>query len=121
MTSEARTMARVLLAHHRRVCRPLRLTAEQAREIINDCTIEYGQLCERAGRPYLTHVVGHFLGVIADWCNENGWPPLNALAINAGTWMPGEGYSKASGCHLERWPEEAAACIVFRDYPDDVP
>ena len=47
--------------------------------------------------PYLTHGVGHFLGQVAEWCQGNGLPPLNSLAVNAETKMPGDGYYTAAG------------------------
>ena len=49
--------------------------------------------------------------------HRNDWPPLNALAVNGETGMPGEGYDGAPGCDLLRWPEEVRRCIAFGGYP----
>lgn len=116
MTAEARALAQVLLDHHRLVCAPRRGT----KPAIDSCVIAYGRLCERAGVPHLTHSVGPFLWEVAEWCEENGWPPLNALAVNRETRMPGEGYDGAPGCTLFAWPEEARAAIEFGGYPAEV-
>ncbi len=113
MSPEARALAQVLLDHHREVCR----RPGEPLPSIDSAVIPYGVLCERAGLSYLTHSVGPFLREIAVWCHENGWPPINSLAVNYATRMPGEGYDKAPGCSLPRWPEEVAACIDFLGYP----
>jgi len=77
-------------------------------------------LCERAGLSHLARDVGPFLREIAEWCHDSGWPPINSLAVNYATRMPGQGYDKAPGCTFLRWPEEVAACIEFVGYPDAV-
>jgi hypothetical protein len=82
------------------------------------CGITYGDLCERAGLPYLKPTVGKYLREIAEWCHDNGWPPLNALAVNHETRRPGRGYNSAPGCSREGWQDEVTACIDFPDYPD---
>lgn len=123
MRNVTRVILRVLLAHHRRVCIPLGLTADQILKtpgIINECTIEYRRLCNTAQLGFITNSLGSILKEIADLCHENGWPPLNALVVSAETWMPSDGYDKGAGCHSSRWPEEAAACIAFRGYPETV-
>ena len=116
MTPEARALAQALLNHHRQVCR----SRTSAQRSVDLCVIPYGLLCERAGLPYLTHSVGHFLREVAEWCTANGWPPINALAVNRESKMPGEGYDGAPGCSLLRWPEEVRACIEFDRYPEAV-
>jgi hypothetical protein len=88
--------------------------------MVEQSVIFYGNLCERAGLPFLTHGVGRFLGEIAEWCEENGWPPLNALAVNRATGMPGEGYDGAAGSDLLHWPQQVRACMVFAGYPDTI-
>ncbi len=114
MTPEARALAQALLNHHRQVCCG-RTSGQRSADL---CVIPYGLLCERAGVPYLTHTVGHFLREVAEWCHANGWPPINALAVNRETRMPGEGYVGPPGCSLIRWPEEVRACMEFDSYPD---
>jgi hypothetical protein len=115
MRPEAVAMANVLLKHHRLVCRRPRRTVP----IIDSCLITYGKLCDQAGLPYLHHP-GSFLGEIAQWCDDKGWPPINSLAVNAVSRMPGEGYDTAKGCSIIDWPKQAEACIKFRGYPDSV-
>ena len=114
MSPEAQKFAQALLDHHRKFCR------SQSREISSSdsCLITYDALCECAGLLHLKPTVGKYLREIAQWCHDNGWPPLNALAVNHDTHRPGRGYSGAPGCSLERWQDEVTACIEFADYPD---
>jgi hypothetical protein len=65
-------------------------------------------------------VVGPFLLEIAEWCKDAGYPPLNALAVNA-TGMPGEGYDGAGGYIVKDWPNDVEGCILFTGYPAKVP
>jgi hypothetical protein len=83
-----------------------------------ECLISYGELCQRAGYPQVTESVGAHLQQIADWCRENGWPPLNALAVNASTGMPGDGYNIPLNCDSSRWWEQANAALLFEGYPE---
>lgn len=53
--------------------------------------IPYGKLCDDVGLSYLTRGVGTFLGELAQWCQDNGLPPLNSLAINAEELKAGAG------------------------------
>jgi hypothetical protein len=110
MTAEARALAQTLVAHHKSVCAPGRPA--------DSCLIVYGTLCERAGVPFLTRGVGPFLREVAEWCAANAWPPINALAVNRETRMPGEGYDGAPGCSLVDWAREVRAAIDFQGYPD---
>ena len=122
MSEEARAVANVLLAHHREVCRPVRIATEKiSDDLVNDCTLTYGTVCERAHMQDLTHIVGRFMGEIAEWCADNTWPPLNSLAVNAESWIPGGGYDGAGGiCEQQLWPQQVRACIKFRKYPREV-
>lgn len=113
MSPEARALAQVLLDHHREVCR-----RPDGPPSADSALIPYGVLCEGAGLPDLSRNVGPFLREIAQWCYENGWPPINSLAVNYATRMPGRGYDKAPSCSLLSWPDEVAACIEFTGYPD---
>jgi hypothetical protein len=81
--------------------------------------LAYGVLCERAAVPWLTRSVGSFLGELATWCSESGFPPLNSLAVNAATRLPGDGYYSAEQCKL--WPTEVRACLTFDGYPAKMP
>jgi len=119
MTEEARVLTKELLRHHEQVCQKLgvKLPDDVTDGMINQSIILYGVLCQRAGVPFLTRGVGQFLREVAEWCEQNDWPPLNALAVNVETRMPGEGYDGAPGCDLLSWPEEVRRCIAFDGYP----
>lgn len=119
LSPEAQVIFRELLRHHERVCRQpgTRKTEDVTDGMISRCVLPYGNLCELAGVAFLTHCVGRYLGEIAEWCDLNGWPPWNALAVNNETRMPGDGYDGALGCHILEWPEEIRRCIAFRGYP----
>ncbi|MEE8449562.1 MAG: hypothetical protein V3S39_08005, partial [Thermodesulfobacteriota bacterium] len=91
MTAEAQALLKVLLDHHKRTCRG---PSGPPRDV-DAYLIPYGTLCDRAGVPYLTRGVGKFLQEVAEWCHNNGWPPINSLAVNQDTRMPGEGYDLA--------------------------
>jgi hypothetical protein len=114
MTEEARALARALLNHHRQV------RASGGSSDPASCVITYGDLCERAGLSHLKPTVGRYLREIAKGCHDNGWPPLNALAVNHETRRPGRGYDGAPGCSRERWQDEVTACINFAGYPDSI-
>lgn len=114
MSPEARALAQVLLEHHREICR----RPGGPQPSVDSALIPYGMLCERAGLSHSSHNVGPFLREIAKWCHEKGWPPINSLAINYATRMPGQGYDRAPGCSLQHWRDEVAACIEFAGYPD---
>jgi hypothetical protein len=113
-TEEARALANVLLEHHRHLCQNLHLTPVS---VAPQHMLPYGELCAKANLGYLTRTVGHFLGQVAEWCHENGLPPLNSLAVNEQTRMPGEGYDGAAGCSLAHWWNEVQACITCSTYP----
>jgi hypothetical protein len=66
-------------------------------------------------------MVGSFLGEVADWCAAQGHPPLNSLAVNADTGIPGEGYEGAGGFKIVDWPTEVEQCIRFVGYPRRTP
>lgn len=117
MTPIAEALCNVLLEHHRAVCLPHQFRPP----IIDRCVIPYGELCERAGYPEVTRGVGRYLQEVAEWCCANRWPPINSLAVNQDTRMPGDNYDLAPGCSTVNWPGEAEACIEFRGYPENVP
>lgn len=115
MTPEAKSLTQVLLDHHRNVCLPANHPHDP-----DPYTIPYKTLCERAGVPWLTQSVGHFLQETAEWCDAKSWPPINSLAVNADTRRPGEGYDNAPNCSLETWLDQVMECIDFRGYPTTV-
>jgi hypothetical protein len=106
-------LANALLDHHRAVCVP----HTSRPPIVDRCVITYGDLCSQANVPGLERSVGHFLQEVAEWCAAHGYPPINALAVNADSRMPGEGYDLAPGCSIMRWPAEATDAIAFAGYP----
>jgi hypothetical protein len=112
MSPEARALAKALLDHHREVIR------RHGEASPDSCLISYGVLCDTAGLAYLSPNPGPLLREIAEWCHNNGWPPINSLAVHYKSRQPGEGYDKAPGCSLLNWPKELDACIRFRGYPD---
>lgn len=114
MSPEAQKLAQALLDHHRKVCHPHTQTSSN----LESCLIVYADLCERAGLSCLKPNVGKFLREVAQWCHDNDWPPLNALAVNHDTRRPGRGYDSAPGCSREGWRDEVTACIDFTGYPD---
>lgn len=111
MTPQAEAMLRTLLQHHQMVCRNASKYIS-----VDKCTITYGLLCERIGKKDLAAYVGAFLQEIAEWCRDNGHPPINALVVNKDTRMPG-GYDGAPDCSLLGWPKEVRACIEYKGYP----
>jgi hypothetical protein len=118
MRVESHALGQVLLDHHRQT------TAQfppGERPNIERYLIAYNVLCTRANLPYLTRIVGEFLGDIARWCAANGWPPLNSLAVNASSRMPGDGYDGAGGFSIVNWPAEVIKCIRFDQYPARMP
>jgi hypothetical protein len=119
LTPEARAITHELLRRHEEIRAQFSVhTAKSVTDgMIRQSVISYGVLCQRVGAPFLTHCVGHFLGEIAECCANNCWPPLNALAVNSETGMPGEGYDDADGCSLLHWPDEIKRCIAFDRYP----
>jgi hypothetical protein len=117
MSPVARAICQALLDHHRLVCRSEGGSAGS----IDSCLITYGDLCNRAGVPAVVRRVGHFLQEVAEWCDRSSYPPLNSLAVNQDSRMPGDNYDVAPGCSLLDWPAYARACIAFTDYPEKAP
>ncbi len=114
MSPVARDICQILLDHHRRV------TSLPRRPNYPGYLITYGVLCEAAGVPEITRSVGVPLGEVAQWCADNGWPPLNSLAVNADTYEPGEGYENATGCSTTGWFAEVEQCLSCTQYPATV-
>jgi len=52
--------------------------------------LTYGQLCGMIGLHHRS--ARWFLGVIQTYCSQNGLPPLQSLAVNKKTGVPGIGY-----------------------------
>ena len=116
MSPVARAICQALLDHHRLVCPP-----DGGGKAPDSCLISYGDLCHRAGVSAVVRKVGHFLQEVAEWCDRSGYPPLNSLAVNQDSRMPGDNYDVAPGCSLLGWPAQAQACIDFTGYPEKAP
>src|SRR5262249_11979412 len=114
MTPEAQQLAQALLDHHRKFCRLQSVETSNT----ESCLIAYGDLSDLPGVSQLKPMVGKVLLEVAQRFQNNGWPPLNALAVNHDTQRPGQGYDRAPGCNRETWQDEVAAVINFAGYPD---
>lgn len=117
MTPTAIMITNALLAHHSSVCVPHTPTPP----IIDACVITYRELCQQAGTPGLEQGVGPFLQEVAEWCAARGYPPINSLAVNGQTRVPGDSYDRAPGCSIHNWDAEVTASIVFAAYPPTAP
>jgi len=118
MRAESRALGQALLDHQRVT------TARyppKSHVTLKRYLIPYGDLCRRADVPHLVRVVGGFLEEVASWCEDQGFPPLNSLAINSTLGMPGDGYDNAGGFKLANWPADARACVRFTKYPSTIP
>ncbi|HKP64163.1 MAG TPA: hypothetical protein VJV78_45820 [Polyangiales bacterium] len=69
-------------------------------------TIAYGVLCQNAGVSALTRIVGQFLIEIAESCEAEGYPPLNALAADG----------RAKSCHREGLRETFLTFVGQHDH-----
>lgn len=118
MRRESKLLANALLDHHRKVVK----AKPPGKKIIEvHYTIPYGKLCAAAGVPHVLPVVSQFLLEVAEWCAELDYPALNALAVNASTGIPGEGYDGAGGFTIVDWPGEVERCVRWSAYPQSIP
>ena len=111
----AEALAQVLLEHHRQVCRPRnRVPSAVSDKDVGECIIPYGGLCKRAQPSCAPIGIGSFLFEIATWCSDQrpAWPPINSLAVNKKTRVPGSNYPGRD------WAKEVRECIAFKGYPD---
>jgi hypothetical protein len=118
MRAEAHALGQSLLDHHRAKTAAI---PPGKRLIAARYTLSYSDLCARAGAAHLTRVAGSFLGEIAQWCADSGYPPLNALAVSSSSGQPGEGYDGAGGFKSINWVVDVEACIRFTNYPEKLP
>jgi len=120
-SAEAHALGQKLLDHHRAVCRGVSVSASDLTDSqVARLSIRYGVLCERAGLPFLTRSSGGYLREIAIWCEQEGWPPINALVVNE-SGLPGEGYDRAPGGGYAKWPEQVRKAVVCKEYPELMP
>ena len=120
MRAEAVKLGQALLDHHRATTSVSPPRAVK-RPVASKYTIAYIKLCEQAGVPRIVRLVGSFLGEIAEWCASQGYPPLNSLAVNSATGLPGDGYDGAGGFRTVDWPANVEQCIRFSGYPRTFP
>jgi hypothetical protein len=113
MKAESVELANALLEQHR-------LTCMTGNEPYRTCTMSYGDLCRNAHVEHILRPVGSFLQEVAQWCADHGYPPLNSLAVNADTRIPGQSYDLAPGCQFDNWEVDVQRCIAFRGYPERV-
>ena len=80
----------------------------------------YGDLCKEAkvSIPYIG--IGPYLDEIGAYCEDKGYPLLNALAISKKFKKPGLGYEAAHGGNRSSWGRQVRDCIAFK-YPDKEP
>lgn len=114
MYAESLALLRALLAHHRFVCVP---RADGTFPPRGQCTRAYTPICDTAGVPHIARAPGVYLRQVAEWCAARGFPPLNALAVNADSGIPGYNYDGAGGFSLANWETDVEECIRFRGYP----
>lgn len=117
MRSEARALGQALLAQHQATTAqfpPKKLV------VVRQYVVRYGVLCERAGVPHIVRIVGEFLREIAEWCDAEGFPPLNSLAVGENG-VPGDGYDGAGGFMSRDGPKDVEKCIRFGGYPASMP
>jgi hypothetical protein len=60
--------------------------------------------------PAAIEAVGEFLGELASWWEANDLPPLNSLAVNSNTLIPGVGYDRAPNWSYETWWDDVQKC-----------
>lgn len=121
MNPESRALGQALLDHHRAMRQAYPPPKSKAQIIPRRYTIGYAKLCQAAGAPHLTQVVGNFLQEVAEWCSTNNLPPLNSLAVNQEMGMPGDGYDKAGGFLIIHWDKDVRECIMCDRYPATMP
>jgi hypothetical protein len=77
----------------------------------------YGELAGRLGLHHRS--AAWFLGVIQRYCRENNLPPLQALAVNARTKIPGGGYHGSA--RTVRAHAQALAAVRKAPWPNKAP
>lgn len=112
MNPTAEAFAQVLINHHRRFCAKLSAKCNVIESDIEKYTITYGTLCKEANAG-IPAGAGMFLNEIHKICQNNGLPPLNALAVNAKNKQPGHNYPGG----LQRWDQDVRECLATKSYP----
>jgi hypothetical protein len=119
MTEVARKLYKALFDQHKRHCQILRSAPETLTDgMVRSCLIFYGILCKKAKVSVPPIGIGRYLDEIGAYCEDNGYPLLNALAVTKKSQKPGQGYDNAHGGNLGQWKRQVRDCIAFKDYPD---
>jgi len=114
-------LGNALLARQREICSTFEGSWEQVLEDLKQkAIIAYKPLLKVIGAPEsLAEGIGQYLYPLAEWCQDRGLPPINSLAVNGTTRVPGVGYYSAPGCG-EKWEQEVRECIACKDYPAEI-
>jgi len=115
MSDRAVKLANALLKHQRQFRRDPKYVNQKA---VEHAIITYKDLGTMAGTGWRD--IGHLLRDIAEWCDEQGWPPLNALAVSSQTHEPSKEYDGAGNFKSVDWPYDVRKCIGFNRYPGKV-
>jgi hypothetical protein len=112
MKPESRRLLNALLRRHHAI-----INGNIDASVIDCCVVSYADLCEFAGLDRaLAHPSGNFLIEIHEWCIGRGLPPINALAVNEYTRIPGEGYPNRDRC----WATDVENVISCTEYPPEI-
>ena len=79
--------------------------------------LAYGEICEALG--YHWRAAQWFLGVIQTYCHENGLPPLQTLAVNKRSRLPGSGYDGSPQTPAEH--QKALRAVYKQAWPAKAP
>lgn len=109
LSAEALEICQALLDHHRS------LRAAPRRPPFDRCLIVYEELLALAG--IAPRNLDACLDEIAEWCVQNDFPSIDALAVCGSTREPAVGYADGPGCVKDGWLEDAQRCLDFDYYP----
>jgi hypothetical protein len=116
-TPQAWALARGLLNHHRQITSAVKIAAaaDITDDIVNRCTITYGDLGKKVRARYIPRSMGRYLSEVENWCHAHDeWPLLTALVVTKRKKRPGIGYGSP-----KHWPEEVRSCLSFQGYPKE--
>lgn len=91
-------------------------------EFLGKGKITYGELCEKIDLPreyYRPAAASYFLGIIQEYCQRQGLPPLQAVAVNKATGFPGKGYDATS--RNGKGYEQALKAVYEYPWPEKPP
>jgi hypothetical protein len=72
---------------------------------------------ESAGYPITIETLSYLLRLVAEECERNRWPPLNALVVKlvkGVLTVPGQGYERAGGFSEVSWPNDCDKAVRFQ-------